>query len=99
MKILQKATTPDGTDIQLEDWSEDYAIFPYGSTIAAYPRKHIRCRATLELYNYQEAMSVFDGLQKGNIHLGDKDFQVMERGGRRISFKEKLEKYMSERKM
>ena len=24
MQIIRKGTTPNGTDIQIEDWSEDY---------------------------------------------------------------------------
>lgn len=27
MKVLEKATTPDGTQIQIEDWKEDYSCF------------------------------------------------------------------------
>ena len=26
MKILEKATTPDGIDIQIEDWSDTYSF-------------------------------------------------------------------------
>lgn len=40
MKILKKATMPNGTEIQLEDWSDtNTAECPdlYGLTIGAYP--------------------------------------------------------------
>jgi hypothetical protein len=40
MKILEKSTMPDGTKIQLEDWSEhNTEEYPdlYGLTIGAYP--------------------------------------------------------------
>ena len=40
MKIIERATMPDGTKIQLEDWSEkNTEQFPdlYGLTIGAYP--------------------------------------------------------------
>jgi hypothetical protein len=40
MKVLEKALTPDGIEIQLEDWSEhNTAEYPnvYGFTIGAYP--------------------------------------------------------------
>jgi len=40
MKILERALTPDGTEIQLEDWSEhNTEQYPdlYGLTIGAYP--------------------------------------------------------------
>lgn len=36
MKVLERAITPDGTDIQIEDWKEDYSCFNVLS-IAAYP--------------------------------------------------------------
>lgn len=40
MKILEKGTMPNGTEIQLEDWSEhNTAEYPdlHGMTIGAYP--------------------------------------------------------------
>lgn len=40
MKVIDKARTPDGIEIQLEDWSEhNNAEYPnlYGLTIGAYP--------------------------------------------------------------
>ena len=40
MKVLEKATMPNGTEIQLEDWSEHNTDkYPnlYGLTIGAYP--------------------------------------------------------------
>lgn len=40
MKVLEKATMPNGTEIQLEDWSEkNTEEFPnlYGLQIGAYP--------------------------------------------------------------
>lgn len=40
MKVIEKATMPDGTQIQLEDWSEhNTEQYPnlYGLTIGAYP--------------------------------------------------------------
>jgi len=37
MKVLERATMPDGTKIQIEDWTEDYTCFDTLS-IAAYPR-------------------------------------------------------------
>ena len=40
MKIIERAIMPDGTEIQLEDWSEDNTEqFPdlYGMHIGAYP--------------------------------------------------------------
>lgn len=40
MKIIERATMPDGTEIQLEDWSDkNTEQFPdlYGLTMSAYP--------------------------------------------------------------
>lgn len=37
MKIINKATMPDGTKIQLEDWSNDYPFYAPCAHIAAYP--------------------------------------------------------------
>ena len=40
MKIIERATMPDGTEVQLEDWSDkNTEQFPdlYGLTIGAYP--------------------------------------------------------------
>lgn len=40
MKVIERATMPDGTDIVLEDWTdENTEAYPdlYGFTIAAYP--------------------------------------------------------------
>lgn len=40
MKVIERATMPDGTEIQLEDWSDkNTEQFPdlYGLTIGAYP--------------------------------------------------------------
>lgn len=36
MKTIERATIPDGTEIQLEDWSEDFPGV-CGLTIGAYP--------------------------------------------------------------
>ena len=36
MKILEKATTPDGIDIQIEDWSDTYSFMNILS-IGVYP--------------------------------------------------------------
>ena len=36
MKILEKATTPDGIDIQIEDWSDNYSFMNILS-IGVYP--------------------------------------------------------------
>lgn len=94
MKILKKAITPDGINIQLEDWSKDFNIYPYASMIAAYPRKYMRRRAEAEFQDHQTALSAFENLQSGNISVFDVNFTVMESGGRRVPFKPILERCM-----
>lgn len=37
MKILKRGAMKDGTDIQIEDWSNVYPSEPVASTISAYP--------------------------------------------------------------
>ena len=38
MKIIKKGKMPDGTEIRLEDWNENYDFVPPSSTIAAYAK-------------------------------------------------------------
>ena len=37
MKVIRKGTTPNGTHIQIEDWSEDYTFYNKNATIGFYP--------------------------------------------------------------
>ncbi len=37
MQVIRKGTTPNGTDIQIEDWSEDYSCHKKNATIGFYP--------------------------------------------------------------
>ncbi len=37
MRIVKKGTMPDGTAIQIEDWSESYSFYSKCGTVAAYP--------------------------------------------------------------
>jgi hypothetical protein len=38
MKIIRKGVMTDGTDVQIEDWSEDYpGTYARAETVAAYP--------------------------------------------------------------
>lgn len=91
MKILKKAVTPDGVNIQLEDWSEDYNIYSYGSLIGAYPRKIMRVRAECQCENHSEALKIFNDLVIGKTTVFNEAFTVMVRGGNRISLKSELE--------
>lgn len=79
MKIIQKGTMPDGTAIQIEDWSEDYSFHSYADTIGAYPiakwsndysqfspKAGKRFRASFTVKN---AYEVFQKLESGEIAL------------------------------
>ena len=91
MKILRKGTTPDGIEIQIEDWSEDYSFCSYGSYLAAYHKKYIRIRSWLEFSNHQDAVNTFESLMSGEKNIFDYEFVVMQSGGRQAPLKPILE--------
>lgn len=91
MKILKKAITPDGVEIQIEDWSDTYSFYPYGSLIGAYPKKILRVRAECQFKNHLEALKTFDDLVIGKTTVFNDDFTVMDNGGNRIPLTKKLE--------
>ena len=37
MTIIKKGVMPDGTNIQIEDWHDNYNFMPRASTVASYP--------------------------------------------------------------
>lgn len=92
MKILKKGVTPDGIEIQIEDWSEDYSFFTYGSYLAAYPKKYIRIRSWFEFSNHQDAVNAFESLMTGEKNILDYEFVVMKSGGRLAPLRPILEK-------
>lgn len=81
--ILQKGRLPDGTMIQIEDWSEDYKFMGYGSTIGAYPvskmgyseqfapRKGEKIRVEYDFENEVAAGQIFSELIEGTKTLKD----------------------------
>ena len=83
MKVLQKSVLTDGTNIQIEDWSEDYSFYPYGHTLAAYPiaKESIRepfsptrnetFRYELSFKNNGEALQAYEKLTNGIKTLKD----------------------------
>lgn len=91
MKILNKSTTPNGIPFQLEDWSEVYSCFSYGSTLAAYPEKYGQIRCECNFKNNSEALKAFEKLSQGLVTIFDYDFTVMLPGGNRISVKEHID--------
>lgn len=86
MKVLEKATTPDGTKIQIEDWTQDYDCFKTLS-IATYPmaikKPHTKNIPMFEIYrtfrveinrnwaNNDEVRKAFDELKNGTKHIKD----------------------------
>lgn len=81
MKILNKSKMPDGTKIQIEDWKENYS-FMDTYVIGTYPKAKIESDEyfgihrgesfRLELDNFSnndEAISIFNKLEKGEIKL------------------------------
>ena len=81
MKILEKATTPDGIDIQIEDWSDTYSFMNI-LRIGAYPIAkqsdtvwiipNERFRMSLDKFKSDsETLEVFRKLKNGNYKLED----------------------------
>lgn len=81
MKILEKATTPDGIDIQIEDWSDTYSFMNILS-IGVYPTAkqsdtvwiipNERFRMSLDKFKSDsETLEVFRKLKNGNYKLED----------------------------
>lgn len=86
MEILQKGTTKDGVDIQIEDWSKDYPkTFGYGTTIALYPtakrsvqgavfeypKKNERFRLSFDVQNNFQAKEIFEKFLSGEMDISD----------------------------
>lgn len=86
MEILQKGTTPNGVDIQIEDWSKNYPnVYSYGTTIALYPtakrsvnkggfeypKMNERFRLSFELKSNFEAKEIFEKFLSGEMDILD----------------------------
>ncbi len=91
MKVLQRGQMPDETDIQIEEWSEDYPFYPYGGIIAAYPKNRYgeKIRAYKTFESTEEAEKAFKALKNGDKTLTDFNFVAKERG-RDIPYQAKL---------
>lgn len=79
MKVLKRATMPDGTKIQIEDWSDDYSFHGFADLIAAYPvaRNSIKkrtFRANCQFENASKATEAFIALTSGEKQLDDFQF-------------------------
>lgn len=91
MKVLQRGQMPDGTDIQIEEWSENYSFYAYGSMVAAYPKNRYgeKVRANKTFESAEEAEKAFLALKNGDKTLADFNFTA-KNSGRDIPYQEKL---------
>jgi hypothetical protein len=82
MKIIKKSEMPDGTRIQIEDWSKDYPrIYPTSSCIGCYPiakvsdEKWIKSgktfRVALDFESLEETEKAFNSLRSGTRNIID----------------------------
>ena len=74
---------PDGTNIQIEDWHDDYDFMPKARTIASYPiskttkeggfapKAGERYRFAFNFQDAEEASAAFDTLIAGSKQLAD----------------------------
>lgn len=83
MKILERAKTPEGIDIQIEDWKQDYSCFNTFN-IATYPiakrssesgwikdGKTFRLDISRGFNNDEEVKQAFNDLVSGNKNISD----------------------------
>ena len=91
MKILDKATMPDGTIIKIVDWSEDYSCFVFGDEIAAYPKNRYgkEFRASKHFDDAKKAKEAFNNLISGKKTLIDYNF-VTKECGRDVPYQNKI---------
>lgn len=82
MKVIRRNKMPNGTDIQQEDWSEDYSFYSKNSTIAVYPIAIItnesgligrgdRFRLTLDFDTEEQANECYENLISGKAKIND----------------------------
>lgn len=81
MEVIKKAKMPDGTPIQIEDWSMNYSFLTYGSTVAAYPKSKASLkhwprlgesfRLDINCKTHEQAETVMQSLVNGESKLID----------------------------
>lgn len=84
MKIIKRSLMPDGTDIQIEDWRNDYPTVFKTISIAAYPKakygsrsgfiqrgKSFRLSMDINWSSNNEVLAIFKCLENGEILLED----------------------------
>lgn len=86
--IIRCGLMPDGTKIQIEDWSRSYKLFAPCSTVAAFPKSKVNLisrdvigegetfRASFTFFNAEEAERAFERLLKGEATLKDYEFYM-----------------------
>ena len=92
MKVLERATTPNDIDIQIEDWSQDYSFHKFGDVVATYPKATYTANNRLEYPRFKEtfrlefnceddaqAREVFNNLKNGTKTLLDYSNFVLEK--------------------
>lgn len=83
MEVLEVGEMPDGTKLQVEDWSNVYGFMPFGSTLASYPKSKANgkgqfspkfnktFRVTFNFDSEVETKLALDELSKGSKELRD----------------------------
>ena len=83
MEIIERAIMPNGTHIQIEDWSKDYDFMGECATIGAYPIAQISgdtpfapernetFRMSIDFKTKEEARKCFEQLKTGEKQLID----------------------------
>ncbi|MEC0237772.1 hypothetical protein P4H71_25990 [Paenibacillus kribbensis] len=81
MKVLKTGAMPDGTKIQIEDWSGDYSFHGFGDVIACYaiskathdgqyaPKAGVRYRFSFRFSGEAEVVGIFSGLINRELEL------------------------------
>lgn len=70
MQVIKRDIMPDGTKIQIEDWSNDYNFYKKNSTIALYP---IAINSI-----YKNPKSIYPYPERGKTFRASLDFDTEE---------------------
>ena len=84
MKVIKRGVMPDGTDVQIEDWSGSYpGVHKYADVVAAYPVSQCnldgafapkageKFRCGLHFWDTEKAAEAFNALLSGTAELKD----------------------------
>ena len=84
--VVRCGVMPDGTKIQIEDWSRCYKLFAPCSTVAAFPKSKVNImsigepkagetfRASFTFFDAKSAEEAFERLCKGEAQL--KEYEI-----------------------